>query len=137
MIKLVYDYMFSQLHFGVSILLPIKPPNIIAVSFNSILNGDFSSRLSCLSCHYLVTYSLADGRRCSLCHVIDSLKALEIAESGVVSGTGSLCLLLDGVSVLPLAVHEADLVLTDNGGADVLAHRAEVIVELVLGGVVV
>jgi len=69
--------------------------------------------------------------------MLNFLEALEITEPSVVAGAWSLCLLLDGLSVLPFRVHEADLVLADYSGPNVVSCRAEVVVQFVLRAVVV
>lgn len=69
--------------------------------------------------------------------MVDLFEALEIGEPGIVSGSRALCLLLDCASVLPLGVHETDLVLADDSGTHIVSHGIIVVVDLVFGGVVV
>jgi len=63
------------------------------------------------------------------------LESFEIAEACVVARTRTLCLLFDGVSVLPFRIHETDFVFSNYCGTDKVSHRAVIIVKLIFGRV--
>jgi len=51
--------------------------------------------------------------------MVDSVKALEVTKPCIVARSWSLSLFLDSVAILPLGVHEGDLVLAHNSGTRV------------------
>jgi len=67
--------------------------------------------------------------------MFDLIEALEVGESSIVSRSWALCLLLDCVAILPLGVHETDLVFSDDRGTHIVSHGIKVVVDLVLGSV--
>lgn len=67
--------------------------------------------------------------------MVDGFKALEVTKPCIVTRSRSLSLLLDGVAILPLGVHEGDLVLAHNSGTRVRSNRAEVVIQFVFRSV--
>jgi len=67
--------------------------------------------------------------------MFDLIEALEVGESSIVSRSWALCLLLDCVAILPLGVHETDLMFSDDRGTNIVSHGIKVVVDLVLRGI--
>ena len=63
------------------------------------------------------------------------LKSAEVTEPGILTGSRSETLLTYGAAILPLRVHERNVVLSNASVAHILSRGGEVVVQFILGRV--